>query len=391
MRAGGRIFAMDSRESNPEWQDPSLAVGYVNGLRDLVFVVNCQARILEGNAAFFDFLGAERAACLGQLLRDCLSGKGKYDSFLHCVERMAAAHEEGRDFVIIGDSVGNLQTTLLTAVKLKRMDGAPLVAIRVEDVSEMMRERAESEAEKIAVQGRAEALERLNEELEGFSYSVAHDLRAPLRFIDKFAYLLLEKHSTTLSPEGLQYAEHIRAGTRQMTQLIEDLLHFSRATGQELRRERFDLTALAREVIQEAELDIEDREVHIDLGDLGECHADPALLRQVLANLVWNAIKFTRPRKRAEISIRHSTVDGQQTYVVSDNGVGFDASAADRLFTVFQRFHQPDDFEGSGVGLAVVSRIVDRHGGEVWAESQVGCGAAFYFTLGRGVQAVGSE
>jgi light-regulated signal transduction histidine kinase (bacteriophytochrome) len=176
-----------------------------------------------------------------------------------------------------------------------------------------------------------------------------------------------------------------------MAQLIEDLLEFSRATAQELRSETFNLTRLANEVINQIQQDIEDRDVEITLKDLGDCNSDPNLLKQVLFNLLWNAVKFTRPIKQAKISLERKSIEGQYVYVVSDNGVGFDSKAAERLFTVFQRFHQPDDFEGSGVGLAIVGRIIGRHGGEVWAESRVGHGATFFFTLGQANNSLGKD
>jgi signal transduction histidine kinase len=192
----------------------------------------------------------------------------------------------------------------------------------------------------------------------------------------------MERHGSELTSEGLQYAEQIREGTRQMSQLVEDLLHFSRVTGQELERHRIDLTELANQVVAEIEQDLEDRTVDFRIEELGECDADPILLKQVLTNLLENAVKFTRPRKKAIVKVYTVTKKGRPVYVVSDNGVGFEMEVADRLFTVFQRFHQPEEFEGSGVGLAVVKRIVNRHGGEVWAKSRVNKGTKFYFTLG---------
>ncbi|MCA9002827.1 MAG: hypothetical protein KDB61_12965, partial [Planctomycetes bacterium] len=202
---------------------------------------------------------------------------------------------------------------------------------------------------------------------------------APLRFIDKFAYLLMERHSRELSSEGLQFAEQIREGTRQMAQLVEDLLQFSRVTGQELKREQIDMNRLVAQVVEEVQYEIEDRDVAIHVGELGAAKGDPALVRQVFANLLGNAVKFTRRQEKAVIRVERQ--GSPAVYTVSDNGVGFDAADAERLFTVFQRFHQPDDFEGSGVGLAVVKRVVSRHGGSAWAESQVGQGARFHFTL----------
>lgn len=358
-----------------------MAVAYLDGLSDPVVVLDPEARICEGNAAFFQFAATGRNEALNRPIRPALRHLPRVAPFVAAVEQMAREGEPDRKLLHLDGGGGPEQAVLLTGIPLGPGADANLFAVRIEDITEMVRERAESEAERIAANDSARSLERLNKELEGFSYSVAHDLRAPLRFIDKFAYLLMERHSHEFSSESLQYAEQIREGTRQMAQLVEDLLQFSQVTGQELKREAIDMGRLARQVVAKAEYDIEDRVVEFKVADLGMARGDPALVRQVFANLIGNAVKFTRGQEKAIIDVSRSTGGSPVVYTVSDNGVGFDAAEADRLFTVFQRFHQPDDFEGSGVGLAVVKRIVSRHGGSAWAESHVGRGAKFHFTL----------
>lgn len=368
------------------WRDRSLAVSYLDELPDPVVVLDRESRVCESNEAFAQFAAVSREMLPDQPIRQALRHATHTAPFIDAAERMA--REPNPERVLLkfqgADEGGAPQTMLVTAIPIQNDAGASLLAIRMEDITEMVRERAESEAERLAAHESARALERLNEELEGFSYSVAHDLRAPLRFIDKFAYLLMEHHSHELSSEGLQFAEQIREGTRQMAQLVEDLLQFSQVTGQHLKREAIDMTRLVRQVVAKAEYEIEDRHVTFTVADLGTARGDANLVRQVFANLIGNAVKFTRRREKAVIDVGIVLRNGVPTYTVSDNGVGFDASEAERLFTVFQRFHQPDDFEGSGVGLAVVKRIVNRHGGAVWAESQIGQGARFYFTLAPG-------
>ncbi len=230
---------------------------------------------------------------------------------------------------------------------------------------------------------RTAQLEQANRELEAFSYSVSHDLRAPLRAIDGFSRILLECHASSLSPEGRRYLDSICANTRRMGELIDDLLAFSRLSRQAIARRSFNLRELALGVAQELVAADRGRRVELTVGELGECRADPVLIRQVLANLVGNALKFTRTREVARIEVGCQAAADEQVYFVRDNGVGFDMQYAGKLFKVFQRLHRPDEFEGNGVGLAIVQRIVHRHGGRVWAEGAVDCGATFYFTLGR--------
>jgi light-regulated signal transduction histidine kinase (bacteriophytochrome) len=360
------------------WQDPPMAVCYLDGLADAVVVVDVKGTMYEGNPEFFHFARASRDELMGHPVARVLESAPGLRPFVASVERLAPEGAARRDLVEL--EVPS-QTLVLTTIPLAPVDGLPLMAVRVEDITDMVRERAEIDAQHLAAQENALALERLNEELEGFSYSVAHDLRAPLRFIDKFAYLLVERHGAELSPVGRHYAEQIREGSRQMAQLVEALLEFSRVTGQELKRVPIDMTRLARQVAEEVQQEVEGRQVAFAIGELGVTHGDPTLIRQVLWNLVSNAVKFTRDRERAEITLERNDDVVPPSFTVADNGVGFESELADRLFTVFQRFHQPEDYEGSGVGLAVVKRIVNRHGGVIWAESSIGHGARFHFTL----------
>lgn len=360
------------------WQNSPMALRYLDGLADAVVVVDGRGTMYEGNPEFFRFARASRDDLMGHPVARVLESAPGLRSFVASVERLAPEGVARRDLVELN---GPPHTLLLTTIPLAPVGGPSLMAIRVEDITDMVRARAEIDAQHLANQENALALERLNEELESFSYSVAHDLRAPLRFIDKFAYLLVERHGAELSPVGRQYAEQIREGSRQMAQLVEALLEFSRVTGQELKRVPVDMTRIARQVVEEVQHDMEGRQIAFRIGELGMAQGDPTLLRQVLWNLVSNAVKFTRDRKKAEILLARTDDLVPPVFTVADNGVGFDSELADRLFGVFQRFHQPEDYEGSGVGLAVVKRIVNRHGGVTWAESSSGQGARFHFTL----------
>ena len=236
------------------------------------------------------------------------------------------------------------------------------------------------ELEKRVVERTAQ-LEKTNKELEAFSYSVSHDLRAPLRAINGYANILKEDHIEQLPREAQGYLNRIQKSAQRMDQLIRDLLAFSRLERLELRKQLTNCGLLVDQAIMELDEEIQKDQVDIYIDQLPNCQADPALLRQVFVNLLTNAIKFTRNNKTAKIQIGSQECDGKVAYFVKDNGVGFDMAYAENLFGVFQRFHKTDEFEGTGVGLAIVKRIITRHGGSIWAEAEVDKGATFYFTI----------
>jgi PAS domain S-box-containing protein len=233
----------------------------------------------------------------------------------------------------------------------------------------------------LRVRERTAELEAVNQELEAFSYSVSHDLRAPLRAIDGFARILVDEHAGALSVEGQRVLNVVIKESERMGRLIDDLLAFSRIGRQSLQPAEIDLAALVGEVYREQAAQAPAREIQLQVTSLPRANADPALIRQVLANLIGNAIKYTRKRKLAQIEVGGSVHGSENLYYVKDNGAGFDPRYADKLFGVFQRLHSEAEFEGTGVGLALVQRIINRHGGRVWAESQVDQGATFFFTL----------
>jgi PAS domain S-box-containing protein len=231
------------------------------------------------------------------------------------------------------------------------------------------------------VRDRTAELEAANKELEAFSYSVSHDLRAPVRAIDGFARILADEHAGALTAEGHRVLNVVMKEGARMGRLIDDLLAFSRIGRQSPQTEEIDLAALVDEVYREQAALAPGRKIELRVTALPRAQADLALLRQVLFNLIGNAIKYTRPRDLAQIEVGGSVRGSENVYYVKDNGAGFDPRFADKLFGVFQRLHSEAEFEGTGVGLALVQRIINRHGGRVWAESQVDQGATFYFTL----------
>ena len=241
--------------------------------------------------------------------------------------------------------------------------------------------RALNETLEGRVRDRTAAVEAANRELEAFSYSVSHDLRAPLRHIDGFGKVLLEEHADQLDPEGQRLLGRVVANSREMAILIDDLLAFSRVARKDLERRPVDMDRLARAVCADLGASEPERQIGFDVGSLGSVSGDQALLQQVWANLLGNAVKFTRRVERPQIEVRCERVGGLRRYTVRDDGAGFDPTYADKLFQPFQRLHQDSDFEGSGIGLAIVARIVQRHGGHVWAEGAPGAGATFGFSL----------
>jgi PAS domain S-box-containing protein len=216
--------------------------------------------------------------------------------------------------------------------------------------------------------------------LEAFSYSVSHDLRAPLRAIDGFSQILLKQYGTLLSGEPRKYLQRVRDNTVQMGHLVDDLLRFSRLGRQSLAKQLVPTGTIVEQVLRDARQQAAGRSVHVSVGYLPPVWGDAALLKQVFMNLIDNAFKYTRLRDDAVVEIGSRKIGDEQVFLVRDNGVGFDMQYADKMFDVFQRLHRAEDFAGTGVGLAIVQRIVQRHGGRVWAEAAIDQGATFYFT-----------
>ena len=235
----------------------------------------------------------------------------------------------------------------------------------------------------LRVNERTAQLKDANLELESFSYSVSHDLRTPLRAIDGYSQVVLTKFGPQLPEDGRRYLQTIRAGAQKMGALIDDLLAFARLNRQEMSKRSFDTGLLVRTALGELGYPWSDRKIEVRIGELAASSGDPALLKQVWLNLLSNALKYTRKQEAAVVEIGCLATNGVDTFFVRDNGTGFDMRYADKLFGVFQRFHRAEDYEGTGVGLAIVQRIVHRHGGRVWADAAVDRGATLYFTLER--------
>jgi PAS domain S-box-containing protein len=353
-----------------------------------VVVIDTEGKIVDWNPraeAMFGWLSSE---AVGQDLAEKIipaqfrdahrrglalfSETGKAD-ILNRVLEMTALRRDGSEFPV-ELTIGAMQN-----------EGVTTFCGFITDITE--RKHAEEEVRQLnaeleqRVAERTAQLQAANKELEAFSYSVSHDLRAPLRAINGFSQALLEDHADKLDKEGRGYLEEVRGATKEMAKLIDDVLELARVTRSEMQREQVDFSELARDVIARLRRTDPGRTVNVQIEAELCTNCDQRLLGIVLSNLLGNAWKFTAKREKAEIHFGMDEHDGQKIYFVRDNGAGFDMTYADKLFGTFQRLHRFEEFEGTGIGLAIVQRVIHRHGGRVWGEGAPDQGASFYFTL----------
>jgi PAS domain S-box-containing protein len=368
----------------------------VNFLPDATFVIDTAGCIIMWNRGMEEFTGVPAEVILGM---------GNYE---HTYRVLHERHPVLIDFTLAGSleaakqyypdvhikrgifeaetSIGDGRELAVKASPLYDTDGNIIGAIEIiRDIS------IEKEAEKILfadkqaleerVNERTLQLEEINRELEAFSYSVSHDLRAPLRHIDGFARALLEDYGPVLGPDGIHYLERIRSGSGNMSELIDAMLKLSRITRTDLLIDRVDLSEIAESIMNDYRNQEPNRHVLFECAHGISVDGDAKMMRVMMENLLNNAWKFTSKTDPAKIEFGQSLEDGKRVYFVRDNGAGFDATYAGKLFGAFQRLHSNNEFPGTGIGLATVSRIVHRHNGRIWAEGAAGKGATFYFEL----------
>jgi PAS domain S-box-containing protein len=378
----GKSLDQDSSGQNSPVQGSfargSFAQDLIDEAPDALVALSLDGRILAWNRGAETIFGYVAAEAVGKPI----------DELVVPDDRRAEARQALADVIESG-------TVLFETIR-RRKDGALIdidstmrlvkspagqpsfIAVSKKDVTQLVTER--KRAAEIMAEAK-DAAETASRELEAFSYSVAHDLRAPLRGIDGFSLALLEDHSAQLDAEGKEFLRRVRESTQFMAQLIDSLLLLAQVTQSELRRERVDLSRLAAGAVARLQSAQPERQTEVIIADGLFTHGDERLLGIALDNLIGNAWKFTDRRPKSRIAFGRGEDGGQPAYFVSDDGAGFDMAYAAKLFGVFQRLHTPDEFEGTGIGLATVERIVRRHGGRIWARGEVNRGATFYFTL----------
>lgn len=363
--------------------------GIFDSIPSFLFIVDPDVRVFHLNAAASKLMGGPGRSVLlkrgGELLHCIYSaetpeGCGRSQHCRDCVVRNSVGKVFRGESVYretakmkLGDGAGVKEISLLITVSPMEYKGKKFAILVMEDVTR------EKEHEETILQQAAQ-LEHSNRELEAFSYSVSHDLKTPLRHIDGFSRILLQEYADRLGPQGKDYLQRIYSSSQRMTHLIDDLLDLSRTTG-EISREPFDLGPLAEEIAAELSKADPGRQMELVVIPGLVVNADRQLLRIAFNNLLGNSLKFTSERPKARIEVGVTMSNGGKAFFVKDNGAGFDMAYAEKLFAPFERLHDMGRFPGSGIGLATVKRIIERHGGRIWAEGEVEKGATFYFTL----------
>jgi PAS domain S-box-containing protein len=382
------VGARPERESDPDRSPTAVGQDHLMALIDhtsaVIYMRDRQGRYLLANREYERLFNVRREEIVGLTDHD-LFPTAVADEFR---ANDLAAFERGEPVQMeeIAPGDDGLRTYITVKFPLMDADGYPYAVCGIStDITD--RKRAEDEVRRLyselemRVRERTAELEASTRELDAFAYSVSHDLRAPLRSLEGFSEILVEDYADQLDEQGRQYLGRIHTNAARMAQIIDDLLHLSRTTRTELRRERTDLTALATMIVAELRDADPGREVdvHIDGGLIAD--GDSHLIRLVLQNLLGNAWKFTAGRTRAEVRLTGARQDDVDVFTIADNGAGFDMRQAQMLFEPFQRLHSAADFEGSGIGLAIVYRVITRHGGRIRADSSPGNGATFAFSL----------
>ncbi|HYA15453.1 MAG TPA: PAS domain S-box protein, partial [Syntrophales bacterium] len=374
------------KRKEKDLQDTSLySRRLIEASLDPLATISTKGKIMDVNKAVEDVTGIPRKKLIGSDFSDYFTDPERARKTYEMVFSQGFV----KDYPLaIRHASGRTMDVLYNATTFKNDKGEVLgVFAAARDVTELRTaqqalQKSLDELER-RVEDRTAKLEEINRELESFSYSVSHDLRAPLRAIDGYARMILKKQGDKFDEDILNKFNVIRSSAHMMGKLIDDLLTFSRLSRKELSMSNLDMHALINDVWKELRIINPDRNMFLTIHSIPPGYGDRSLVKQVYSNLLSNAIKFTKHEDAAHIEAGGYTEGNEEVYYIKDNGVGFDMTYYDKLFGVFQRLHSTDDFEGTGVGLATVQRIIRRHGGRVWAEGEPGRGACFYFTLLR--------
>jgi PAS domain S-box-containing protein len=349
----------------------------------MVIITDAEANIEYINPRFTEITGYTPEEALGQNPRIMKSGATPQETYTELWRTVTAGKVWHGEFLNKKKS-GELYWENASISPIHNEEGAitHYVAVK-EDITARKQAELEIESLNITLAARATELEAANKELEMFSFTVSHDLRSPITSINGFSQVLLEKYADQFDQPSIRHIKLIHQEIRRMDAMIKSLLKFSKLYRQELDMEEVDLGPMASTIAMELQLRCPERTVAFSIAEHAHCYGDPVLLRLVMVNLLGNAWKYSAKKELATIEFGTMAIEGKTTFYVRDNGTGFDKAQAGKLFGVFQRLHNDDEFEGYGIGLATVQRIIQRHGGTIYAESEVDKGATFYFTLGE--------
>ena len=355
----------------------------INTVREPLIVLDQDLRVVKASRSFYEFFKVKPKETVGQLIYDLGNKQWDIPKLRELLETILPQkttfenYEVEHDFATIGRRI-----MLLNARQIERVLGKErIILLAIEDITERKEIEAGLEKTRKDLVKARDAAEAANKELEAFSYSVSHDLRTPLRSIDGFGQALLEDYQDKLDDTAKSYLDRIRKATQHMGRLIDDMLKLSRVTRSDFHPESVDLSAMVRAISKKLKEDNPDRTVDVVIREDVFARGDPTLLKIALENLVNNAWKFTGKEERPKIEFGTAVKEGKKACFIRDNGAGFDMAYVNKLFGAFQRLHTSLEFPGTGIGLATVQRVINRHGGQVWAEAEVGKGATFYFTL----------